>query len=150
VTHTNLDKNDSIAPSISPEEANALGKECGELMITESLSETQEKRLDDILYLATINEIVDFWVSYEICSRGIKTGLLTASELHNYENQKAYLREHLETNPILKSQTKSDIEENLRLQIKLVELKFIEAIQACINVIPPEKESSSEKGNNQS
>lgn len=85
--------------TVSMAHAISLGREYGELMVTKTLSDADEQRMDEILALATVHEIIDFWVSYEGCIRGMEIGLVNESAIANYEDQKAWLREYLGMTP---------------------------------------------------
>ena len=78
------------------EDAKKLGDEYGDLMVAPSLSDEQEKRMDEILFLATIHESVDFWVARAACDRGADIGLLSPQMLAHYEDQRAILRERID------------------------------------------------------
>jgi hypothetical protein len=106
---------------ISFEDARKLGQEYGELMIKKTLSAAEDARIDEILHLATVNDGVDFWVSHAACEYGAKIGLLSPEALESYEDQRAILRERIDTyqftNPdeeailySLISQTKAQLE----------------------------------------
>ena len=83
--------------SISLEDAQKLGQEYGELMIKESLSDEEDARIDHILHLATLSDSVEFWVSHAACEYGAKIGLLSPDALKSYEDQRAILRERIDT-----------------------------------------------------
>ena len=83
--------------SISFEEARALGEEYGALMTKKTLSDAEDVRIDEILHLATIDDNVDFWVSHAACEYGAKLGLLDPDAIKSYEDQRAILRERIDT-----------------------------------------------------
>lgn len=82
---------------INFEDARQLGEEYGELMIKTTLTTQEDDRIDEILHLATLNDSVDFWVSHAACEYGAKIGLLSPEALKSYEDQRAILRERIDT-----------------------------------------------------
>lgn len=93
----------------SLEDAKKLGDEYGELMILPELTEAQEDRIEEILKMATIYGSVDFWISRAACERGYEVGLLSPAALHDYENQRAVLRERIDLDAPLASTVESDL-----------------------------------------
>ena len=75
----------------------AIAQEFGSLISLKSLTDEQERRLNEILLLATQNEEVDFWISYTTYSKGKDLDYLTPESIIIYENQKSALREYCAT-----------------------------------------------------
>ena len=94
--HNNLKNHQLNCSSTSFEDAKKIGDEYGDLRILPALSDEQEARMDEILWLATHDSNVDFWVSRAACDRGADIGLLSPDMLEHYENQRSALRERIE------------------------------------------------------
>ncbi len=110
--------------TISLEDAKKIGDEYGELMILPTLSEAQEDRIEAILVMATVHGNIDFWISRAAYHKGADIGLLSPAALHDYENQRAVLRERLD----LDAPLASTVESNLLQQIRAARKKAIEKI----------------------
>lgn len=149
--HNSSDQYSSKVESVSLERAKAIGIEFGKLISEESLSEQQEYRLEEILTLATTNELVDFWVTLCTCHYGMECGLLSEESQKYYADQNACLRERLGTSPLATNQNWIELEKDLHIHIKAIrkanaEQKHIESDASSENKVSSE---NSVQGKNQ-
>lgn len=74
-----------------------IAQEYAELFVLESLTEEQDKRMEEILTLAEQNETIDLLISQLTCRKGKQLHLLDSEKQSSYEDQRACLREYLGT-----------------------------------------------------
>lgn len=80
---------------VSDKQARCLAHEYGQLLIKDSLSDTEDARIDELLHLATVHDNVDHYISEATLDYGRLIGLLSPEALSYYEDQRAVLRERL-------------------------------------------------------
>jgi hypothetical protein len=72
-----------------------LAREYYQLRVLPDLSDPQADRLGEILNQAIADRLLDFWITEVEHSLGHNLALLTSDRRHDYEDQRARLREYL-------------------------------------------------------
>lgn len=99
-------------------ESQELREYC-KLACRSSLSEQEAERLAEILELAELDALLNFWISESDYLIAHELNLLDEAGIYQYRNQQARLREYLDTQLAARETgASSSLAEELRLQIK--------------------------------
>lgn len=85
------------ASAVQNQDISVIVDEYVRLFSLRELSVTDQKRMAEILELATQNEELDFWISQKACEEGDKFGLKDKESRQSYDDQRALMAELIDT-----------------------------------------------------